>query len=196
MSDFKVVVITDPGHVADEAAKIGMLLNCGVDYVHVRKPDWSLREVKNLIEDIPYGVRKRLKLHGHFELLHEMNLGGAHLNQRNKTAPYTAINVTRSCHTLEELKDISQYEYVTLSPIFDSISKSGYLSRFNLDNLSEIVSDKDVIALGGVSPDKFLLLRQKGFSGAALLGYIWSGDFAEKVAELKRSIDSINKQSN
>lgn len=190
MSDFKVIVITDPSYISDETTKIEKLLDCGVDYVHIRKPDWSLREVRDLIEGIPYSARKRLKLHGHFELLHEMNLGGAHLNRRNKTAPYTANKISRSFHTVKELDEATRYEYVTLSPIFDSISKSGYLSHFNIEKLHNFISGKNVIALGGVTPEKFLLLRQKGFSGAALLGYIW-GDFEEKLRELKKSIEQI-----
>lgn len=71
----------------DEANKISLLLDAGVDYVHIRKPDWSLRDVRNLIEDIPYNLRSRLRLHGHFGLTAEMNLGGVHLNRRNPVAP-------------------------------------------------------------------------------------------------------------
>ena len=34
----------------DEANKISLLLDAGVDYVHIRKPGWSLRDVRNPIE--------------------------------------------------------------------------------------------------------------------------------------------------
>lgn len=75
MSVFKVIVITSPGYVKNEASKITRLLDAGVDYVHIRKPDWTLRDVRNLVEDVPYPLRQKLKLHGHFELLNEMRLG-------------------------------------------------------------------------------------------------------------------------
>lgn len=177
---FKKIAITWPGAVSNEASKIASLLEEeGYDYVHIRKPDWTLRDVRNLIEDIPYRLRRQLKLHGHFQLLSEMQLGGAHLNSRNPNVPDCALKLSRSCHTLSEIDDLSTngYEYVTLSPIFDSISKEGYRSQFKLDAISERIKGKNVVALGGVTPAHFKILEEKGFYGAALLGYIWKSNF-------------------
>jgi len=170
---FRLIVITQPDWVDDEAGKIGKLLDGGIDYVHIRKPGASLRDVKNLIEDIPYRLRHRLKLHGHFELLNEFNLGGVHLNSRCPVAPPTAAAVSRSCHSVRETENCHGMEYVTLSPIFDSISKEGYMSAFNLDDLKDKITGKNVIALGGVTPDKFRLLKEYGFAGAAMIGCVW-----------------------
>lgn len=86
---FKTIVITSPYEIENEANKIRMLLESGVDRVHIRKPDSSPAEVKELIEQIPYPLRRKLTLHGHFHLLDEMNLGGVHLNSRNPNAPKT-----------------------------------------------------------------------------------------------------------
>lgn len=191
---FITIVITSPEEVKDEHIKIMRLLNAGVDYVHIRKPNHSLSDIKRLIENIDYPLRKRLKLHGHFELLNEMNLGGVHLNSRNHEPPENASNISKSCHSLNELKDARNYEYVTLSPIFDSISKMGYKSKFDIDKLSNFIARKRVIALGGISPDTFLLLKSKGFYGAALLGYIWNDDFQLRLSELKDIIVKIQKQ--
>ncbi len=157
-----------------EAANIEHILYGGIDFVHIRKPGASLRDIKNLIEDIPYALRKRLKLHGHFELLNEFNLGGVHINSRCPIAPPTAHAISRSCHSLEELEDCEKYEYVTLSPIFDSISKSGYRSAFDLDEIKGKIRSKNVIALGGVDPAKFHILEETGFAGAAMLGCVWN----------------------
>ena len=57
---FETRVITSPGEVADEAVKLAVLLDAGVDYVHVRKPSWSLPEVRRLIEEMPYRLRLSL----------------------------------------------------------------------------------------------------------------------------------------
>lgn len=180
MSDkFKIIVITNEDEVDDEAEKIVALLDLGVDYVHIRKPGLHIDDVKRLIEQIPYQYRSRIKLHGHFQLINEMNLGGVHINSRNSVAPYTAKSISKSCHTIDELSDVDGYEYVTLSPIFDSISKQGYIGRFDLDKITFFIDNKRVIALGGVSPDKFKLLKSKGFYGAALLGYIWGKNIDE-----------------
>lgn len=67
-------------------------------------------------------------------------------------------------------------DYVTLSPIFDSISKEGYNSKFNKKDLifldkngSSVVTTK-VVALGGVTPERVDIVRQLGFDGFAVLG--------------------------
>lgn len=175
VKDFITIVITAPGEVSDEAARISELLSSGkADFVHIRKPDSSLRDVRNLIEEIPQPLRSRLRLHGHFALLDEFSLAGAHLNSRCPDAPYNARSITRSCHSLSELHDLERYEYVTLSPIYDSISKSGYASAFDVRALKGKLPPGKVIALGGVTPDRFPALREAGFAGAALLGAVWN----------------------
>ncbi|MDE6382675.1 MAG: thiamine phosphate synthase, partial [Muribaculaceae bacterium] len=168
MDKFLIIVITSDKAVDDEAKKIETLLRNGVDIVHLRKPDWSLREVRDLIESIDYRCRNRIRLHGHFELLNEMNLGGAHLNHRNPVAPATAKAVSRSCHSIDELERTAGFDYVTLSPIFDSISKSGYTSRFDLASIGDDIIRRRVVALGGVTAESLLSLYEKGFIGAAV----------------------------
>lgn len=189
---FITIVITSPDAVAGEAEKISRLLDSGVDFVHIRKPDRTLQEVRRLIEDIPYRHRIRLRLHGHFALLDEMNLAGVHINSRCPKAPLNAATVSKSCHSLDELEEIGRYAYVTLSPIFDSISKSGYTSRFNIGEIAPAISGKKVVALGGVTPGHIKGLRDAGFFGAALLGYIWDGDFEEKLNHLKECMLAVN----
>lgn len=189
---FKIYVFTSPSSIEDEANKLTSLLEAGVDTIHIRKPDWSVREVKNLIEDIPYEFRKKLRLHGHFELLNEMNLAGVHLNSRNPNCPYNAMSKSIPLHSEKELESASSYEYATLSPIFNSISKKGYKSKFSLDQIENKISGKNIVALGGVTPANLFLLKEKGFSGAALLGYIWNGCFDEVLNELKTAILNLN----
>lgn len=195
MDTFLTIVFTSPDSVANEAIRIAALLDEGVDYVHIRKPEWSLREVKNLIEDIPYRLRKRLRLHGHYELLNEMNLAGVHLNSRNPVAPYNANSISASCHSIDDVLKSSDYEYVTLSPIFDSISKENYNSKFNLDGIESQIRGRRVVALGGVTPEMLFLLKEKGFYGAALLGYIWGGDFDESRRTLSEAISRIKTKN-
>lgn len=188
---FIIIAITSPDYVAEEAHKIRRLLEAGVDFVHIRKPDYTLREVKDLIEDIPFDLRHRLRLHGHFSLVDEFNLAGVHLNQRNPEPPLNALSITRSCHKLSELEGLTGCSYVTLSPIFDSISKSGYTSRFDLDKIAPTIVGKHVVALGGVTPRHFPTLREHGFYGAAMLGYVWQGDFDSMITNLKEEIANI-----
>lgn len=170
---FLKIVITPEQFITDEARKIDQILESGVDYVHIRKPGGLVKDVRELLKNISHGYHARLKLHDQFSLLNEFQVGGVHLNTRNSIKPQNARCVSRSCHTLAEIEDSKEYDYITLSPIFDSISKSGYKSAFFLENLKDKIEGKNVIALGGVTPDLFPLLINAGFYGAAMLGCVW-----------------------
>ena len=99
--------------------------------------------------------------------------------------------MTKSCHSLDEISLAEGYDYVTLSPIYDSISKAGYKAKFDIDSLRPVIAGRKVIALGGVTPEKFGELAEKGFSGASLLGYIWNGDFDTSLLLIKEAVSKL-----
>ncbi|WP_304382356.1 thiamine phosphate synthase [uncultured Duncaniella sp.] len=174
MDRFIAIVITEPEFIDDEAVKIVKLLQSGVDYVHIRKPGAELCDVVRLIEVIPADLRLRLKIHDNFELTKFYDLGGIQLNLRSPKYFPSVRHVSRSCHSIEEVdKYYGECQYVTLSPIFDSISKKGYVSKFNLDGIKSKIIGKNVIALGGVTPENLHEVKDVGFSGAAMLGCVW-----------------------
>lgn len=174
MDNFLILAVTRPDFYKEEASEINNLLKDGLaDYVHIRKPDASLTQIKELISHIDAIYHPRLKIHDHFNLLEFFNLGGIHLNSRNKSVFPNANSISISIHSLEEIENVDEYDYFFISPVFDSISKNGYKAAFNMNALAEKVKGKKAIALGGVTPDKFLLLSSIGFSGAAMLGYFF-----------------------
>lgn len=86
--------------------------------------------------------------------------------------------ISCSCHSLDELAaKKNEYDYLSLSPIFNSISKHGYSSAFTSTELKEAkekgIIDNRVYALGGVDANNISQLKDYGFGGAMLLGYIW-----------------------
>lgn len=168
----RLIAITLPYIWSEEAACISQMLDSGEYWrVHIRKPDCKPKEVANLIEEIPERLRQSLTIHYYPELALCLGLGGVHLNTRLNNVPegWGGL-VSRSCHSLEELSLPADYRF--LSPVFDSISKPGYLSAFTEEDLRGHV-DADTFALGGVTPDKLELLEQLGFGGAAMLGAAW-----------------------
>ncbi|MCI8998027.1 MAG: thiamine phosphate synthase [Muribaculaceae bacterium] len=171
-----------------EAHSVLAILDNGWDRVHLRHPGASRRDMINLIERIPQKYHSRLVLHGHFDLVFEFNLGGLHLNNRCPTPPPLFHgNISQSCHSIEEVKKCaslpSKYSYVTLSPIFDSISKKGYKSGFDINSLEKLseISSLPVIALGGVTFERLPELSRYNFSGFAMLGSLPWGD-ADKMS--------------
>lgn len=175
----KLIVITQPFFFDQEATAIQNLLDWGIDLIHIRKPESAIRDCATLLTSIPATYHNRIVLHDHFELTANYQLYGIHLNRRNSKTPATFRgSLSRSCHSLEELKTHKPYfNYLFLSPIFNSISKQGYESAFNHDTLTaaaqQSIIDSRVVALGGVAVENIPLLKAYGFGGAALLGDVW-----------------------
>lgn len=192
---FKLIAITREVVEIDESCRICNLIDAGFDYVHIRKPALQKNEMQQFIESIPTRYYNRLKLHDHFDLADKYDLAGIHLNSRNRTAP-TGFqkHVSKSCHAIEELRDIDRFEYVFLSPIFDSISKQGYKARFSKDELedsSNLISEK-VMALGGVADKHIPYLQKIGFGGCALLGYLpWTDDYLSFVQKINSIVNHV-----
>ena len=186
----KLVAITPELPHRHEVEFITLILEAGFDYVHLRKPDFDLQQMRSFIEEIPQQYRVRLKLHSHFELASEYDVAGLHLNHRANVVPQTAtlsggLRLSRSCHAANELVGLDKYEYVFLSPIFDSISKRGYASRFSQGDLIEIFKHSDtqgkVVALGGIMPGYMVQLSRLGFAGAAFLGYLFNSETTDEL---------------
>ncbi|MBR4970208.1 MAG: thiamine phosphate synthase [Paludibacteraceae bacterium] len=172
----KIIAISTPKVTDDDASIIKQILERGINIIHLRKPESNINECRKLLEKLNIEQRKKIIIHDHPELYFEFSLKGIHTNRNITILPsdYTGFK-TRSCHSLEEiLKHKSNYDYLFLSPIFDSISKSGYKSGFNHKELQkaseEGIIDKKVIALGGITPEKIDYLKKLNFGGVAGIG--------------------------
>lgn len=179
-SAFIRVAITPPYIYPGEPDAIGSLLRSGdYDYVHIRKPDASEAATRELVSAIDPSLRGLLALHDHYHLANEMHCGGIHLNRRNPLPPAGwAGRISRSCHSTSELYESAGCDYVFLSPVYPSISKPGYSSALLDDpELPGTLRSAriPVVALGGVTADRFEALKWLGFSGAAMLGATWRG---------------------
>lgn len=181
----------------NEARRIAATLDSGWDMVHLRHPSLTLRDMRRIIEAIPQRLHSRIRLHGHFQLLNEFNLGGIQLNSRLPQPPegYTGP-YSRSCHTIEEALQSTDCDYVTLSPIFDSVSKAGYKAAFTEKELSRIDKThrqgviQKVIALGGVTPELVAAVQGYGFDGFATLGMLLG---APDYDTFTRNLDLFNR---
>lgn len=182
---FKKVVITLPYCYAGESDDVvGKLADSGVWRVHIRKPEASERDVRNLIESIPLGLRCKVSIHDRLSLAGEYSLGGVHLNSRSRDIPpgWTGL-VSQSLHSVGEIGDF-RGDYAFLSPIYPSISKPGYRGCYDWDELKKSLDDR-ILALGGVVPEKFDELRSVGFGGVAMLGAAWRTSIDEEAFKLQ-----------
>ena len=176
-----VIIITKPGFFEGEAQRIAELLSNGTaDIIHIRKPKTSQFEVEQLLEAIPSELYSKLVLHDHLQLAVKYGLHGVHLNSRNPEPPEGwSGSVSISCHSLDELarRRHQPYTYLSLSPIFDSISKQGYRSAFTAKQIAAVcrlgIIDHRVMALGGITFGRVTEVLKMGFGGAMILGDAW-----------------------
>lgn len=175
----RIIAISTPKVTDDDALIIEQLLRRGIDIIHLRKPESTIEECRRLLERLSAELRSQIVIHDYPELYAEFSLKGIHVNRNVVALPdgYCGFK-TRSCHSLEEVARYKEeYDYVFLSPIFDSISKVGYRSAFGGEELRRAaengVIDEKVIALGGVTLDKISYLEGLHFGGVAMIGAIY-----------------------
>lgn len=194
----RLIVITAPNPLPDEARALTALLEAGVDRLHLRKPVTPESELEALVGQIPERFLSRISFHDRFELALRCGAGGVHLNARNPIPPEGfGGTVSRSCHSLDELALWSdRYDYLFLSPLFDSLSKQGYRAGFAPEALRDAARrgliGSRTVALGGMEPDRLAAVGDLGFGGAAVLGYLWN-DYrnADDLPALCRRFDRL-----
>jgi len=184
----RLVVITAPTALPEEPRLLTELLAAGLVRLHLRKPGWPAKELAKLIEALPAQFHARLVLHGHPALVRRYGLGGLHLtaSQRAAATRRPALlpgqTLSTSFHSLAEITHARRrYDYVFLSPIFDSLSKAGYTSNFDLATVRAFLQKRAaspdqraaVLALGGIDNQTIIQAQQVGFAGAAVLGAVW-----------------------
>jgi thiamine-phosphate pyrophosphorylase len=191
----RLIVLTQPFFFEGEVAAITALFRAGLELLHLRKPASSVEECRALLEQLPPFCRERIVLHDHHGLCSEFRLRGLHLNGRNPAfPPGFSGQRSASCHSLAELaerKRTGEFDYLFLSPVFDSLSKQGYHSAFSAEVLAaardEGLIDAQVMALGGIRPELLPQTAAWGFGGAVVLGYVWQDNPSERLRLLQQA---------
>lgn len=146
-----LIIISNPTSIKDEHEIVNQLFDDGLEYFQLYKPSFSKEETEIFIDQIEKIYHHRIVLH----------------------AQYLKF------HSLKELENCTEkYDYAFLSPIFDSISKIGYKSKFDLREIKDFFKNRKekIIALGGIDEDKIDIIKDLGFHGIALLGAIWQNE--------------------
>lgn len=176
----KLIVVTAPTFFVEEDQIITALFEEGMDILHLRKPETPAVYAERLLTLIPEKYRRRIVTHEHFYLKEEFGLMGIHLNTRNPNEPHDyAGHVSCTCHSFEELQAKEHaYDYVFLSPVYDCITKQGVRAGFTVEELRQAsrrhVIDSNVMALGGITPDNIVAIKDYGFGGAVVMGDLWN----------------------
>jgi thiamine-phosphate pyrophosphorylase len=202
----KLIVISCPNEIRDEVKIITELFESGLSTFHLRKPDHKVKDYQTCLKNIPEKYHDKIVIHSHYQLSEIYNVKGFHLPEKVRQNPVESDFenlknykiISTSFHSLESLNDNKDiYDYVFLSPVFDSISKINYFSAYNFKDVSNALSKIrfDVIALGGVNILNINQAYKMGFKGVALLGVVWkSNNPATAFSEIRDCCFEIEKE--
>jgi len=197
-----LIVITSENNIPNEAQKINQLFETGLEWLHLRKPTWTIEQYKQLLNQIKEEYHNRIAVHHFHELINQFNLKGIHFTEQkckdhidNPGQYFKNLNmfgktISASFHDPEELDNCYfEFDYHFLSPVFSSISKQGYEGRgFEVNHINKLI-----IALGGITPNTIKETQRLGYKGVAVLGSIWqSEDEIEAFQNLKKQIQQLS----
>jgi len=199
----KLVVLTSEKEVKNEADVLNTLFAHGLTTLHLRKPLLEIEGYRQLLELINPEYYRRIILHDDHELCGEYGLRGIHLQEQARmdlgakllsyVNGYRSNNysVSSSFHQPEEIENcVAKFDYVLLSPVFDSISKKDYEGKgFNVRHIKALV-----VGMGGVNEKTVQKTFNLGYRGAGVLGGIWnSEDYLESFLAIQKSCNNIVK---
>lgn len=204
----ELIVISPESEYPKEAFWVSRMFEAGLERYHLRKPGWSKEQLIDFVQQIHEKHWSRLVFHQSYELVGKLDLAGYHLKdnadalieaERFRQVGRRSRSVSRSVHTLEAVySDSGNWDYLFLSPVFDSISKKGYRSKWTLEEIECVLNgdfDKPLTkryALGGVDISNVNQCLEIGFDGVAVLGAIWSAtDPLKAFRELKGAMNPV-----
>ena len=165
------IVITKPEFWEGEAEAITRKLEAGLERLHIRKPGSTEAQREALLRAIPACYHDRIVI-------------GDKLMGYMANDPERRV-VGHACHSIDELREWQgklctgevRVQYLSLSPIFDSISKQGYKAAFSHEELlaakAEGLINEHVMALGGICSHNIEEALRYGFGGVMVLGDAW-----------------------
>jgi thiamine-phosphate pyrophosphorylase len=184
-----LILVSSPQFLLHENETLVKLFRAGLEIFHLRKPDCPEQQIREYLNLIPAGLHNRIVLHSHYHLASEYNLRGIHLTEKTKhtcgpdweAQRMKNQTVSASFHRLEDVRQIScHYDYIFLSPVFDSISKEDYTHAFSETEIEGICDEMKarphpipIVGLGGVDISNIMKIKAMKLSGAALLGAVW-----------------------
>ncbi|SEK74391.1 thiamine-phosphate pyrophosphorylase [Chitinophaga rupis] len=179
-----LLIITHPEHVPNETQLWQQLLHAGADAILLRKPQWPPENYAQVLEQTDPVCYSKIMIAGHWELYQHFGLMGVHLSgqQQEQTDEQLIAEYRRQgCRTSTGIHNVAAlplagnaWDYLLLSPVFDSISKPGYKAQIPPGfKLQKNDCNAKVLALGGVDSTNAAQAKQMGFDGLALLGSIW-----------------------
>tara|TARA_Y100000589_G_scaffold307867_1_gene323927 strand:+ start:308 stop:943 length:636 start_codon:yes stop_codon:yes gene_type:complete len=198
----KPIVLSSQKTVENEIEILISFFEKGLKSFHLRKPHYSKTRMKDYLNKIPSVYHNRIIIHSHHRLAKKYNLKGIHFSSKDRKSDFKNwinirvlkrknpfLRVSTSFNSVSDLnKYIDLYDYVFLSPIFDSKTENNFQSNFKEYNLTSSIqrSNYNVVALGGLDLGNIKKAFNMGFWGCAFLSTLWNSENPiEKFEKIK-----------
>ncbi len=188
--NFLLAAITVPDTFPGEAECLEGLLEAGLQRLHLRKPA-AADTLDALLRKLSSRWHSRLVLHGNLELAAQYGISQIHGPVRYRKEK--SMTLSTSVHTWEEVKRLPDgLAYTFLSPLFNSISKPGYRAQNGLLQRPPGAYPCPVIGMGGIAEDTIQAVLDKGWEGAAVLGWLWEEprDAVRRFERIQKIVDA------
>jgi thiamine-phosphate pyrophosphorylase len=205
----QLVLFTSNDKFRSEIYIVIKLLENGLENLHIKKNDFTKKQLKSYINQIPDKFHSKLIIHSHYSLIFKFKLKGLHISRqfRNKKFKFKMllftikyfkrrINISCSCHNIDKLLEIPKhYSHVFISPIFNTENNINPL--FPLKTLENIIPQLDfkVYATGSVNLNNIHQIQGIGLEGVGLKGSIWFNDDKQPLTHFKESKNKLTPLS-
>lgn len=188
-------LITWPTAIESEVAILCQLLAETQTIVHIRKPYMTDMDFARYLNKFSHAERQRFVAHQHYKIACDYGLRYFHSPTRLREA-HLADNFMQfklfstSTHSWDEFNQLDKaYSAAFLSPVFPSISKTGYgvAERIKLKGRSNWHTQ--LIALGGIDRQRIATLVNSDFDDFALCGAVWQS--ADPLREALICYDAV-----
>ena len=204
----KLVVVSAYNRVRNEADLYNNLFDLGLKTLHLRKPRFSTRKIRSLLDNVNEKYHNRIVIHSHFQLAFDYNIWGLHLTKDQKEKNIfnwlmlkyvhykkPILHYSTSHTGLSQIKKMNRpYEYVFLRPVFD-IRTSAFKDYYTKEKLIEAVKESPypLLACGGVKVSNIALIKEIGFSGLVVHSSIWKKE--DPIGEFQKFLDAFKAQN-
>jgi len=169
----------------------------GISAVQLREKDCSTREFVELGNSVIKELRQLcipLIINDRVDVALALGADGVHLGQsdmpyamaRELLGPQAVIGL--SVETLEQARDAEQLDvdYLGLSPVFATATKTDLAKPLGLDGISQIRSESrhHLVAIGGISHDNAAEVMTAGADGLAVVSAICSAADPQQASQL------------
>jgi thiamine-phosphate pyrophosphorylase len=195
-SRFELILLHTCNDLPDQHKMLEILLFSGNETLHLRPGTMDRAAFRQFLLLLPVRALSRIVIHGYYGLAAELNLKGIHLTEKARTegnwktqaGPEFKGSVSASLHQLTDISLLGlQTNYVFLSPVFPSISKSGYIPQLKTEEITSFLiqqrSPVPVMALGGIDEQRILTAKAMGFQGAVLHGVLLQSENPLKIVD-------------